>query len=440
MTISTKSLGLLCLCTALFYLATVCRAAAAADRPNIVLIMADDMGYECLGANGSLDYETPALDALATGGMRFEHCYSQPLCTPSRVKLMTGMVNKRNYVKFGVLGRSETTFAHILKDAGYRTCVAGKWQLGREPDSPQHFGFEQSLLWQHTRGRTDGQGYDTRYPNPRLERNGEPVDYHDGEYSTDLFVEFIVEFMEANRDRPFFVYYPMAQVHCPFSPTPDSDDWAPDSRGSKTYKGDPEYFADMVAYTDKAVGRIDAKLAELGLRNNTLLIFTGDNGTDKPIVTRTTFGRVAGAKGSMTDGGTRVPCIVSWPGVIRQGRVSRDIIDFSDFLPTICRAAGAKIPPAVVIDGKSFLPQLRGEPGTPREAIYVWYSRSGNAKAAKVFARNQQFKLYEDGRFFDVAEDRLEKSPLEDASLGPEARAAKAMLQGRIDTFTVVSH
>ena len=117
-------------------------AVNAADRPNIVLIMADDMGYECIRANGSLDYQTPQLDALAAGGLRFEHCYSQPICTPSRVKLMTGMSNKRNYVRFGRLNRKQTTFAHILRDAGYKTCVAGKWQLGNESDSPRHFGFE----------------------------------------------------------------------------------------------------------------------------------------------------------------------------------------------------------------------------------------------------------------------------------------------------------
>jgi len=422
-----------------FCIATACHAAAAAERPNVVLIMADDMGYECVGANGCLDYETPKLDALAAGGVRFEHCYSQPLCTPTRVKLMTGMSNKRNYVRFGVLDRGQRTFAHMLKDAGYRTCVAGKWQLGHEPDSPQHFGFEESLLWQHTRGRTDDRGYDTRYSNPRLERNGEPADYRGGEYSTGLFVDFINRFIEANRERPFFVYYPMALVHCPFCPTPDSEDWDAASRGSKSYKGDPKYFADMVAYTDKAVGRIDAKLAELGLRDNTLLIFTGDNGTDKPIVTRTTFGRIAGAKGSMTDGGTRVPCIVSWPGVIRQGRVSRDIIDFSDFLPTICEAAGAKLPSGLAIDGRSFLPQLQGKPGTPRDAIYVWYSRSGMPGSARVFARNGRYKLYVDGRFFDVAQDRLEKSPLDDAVLSEEARAAKSVLQARIDAFERVT-
>lgn len=422
----------------LFCCVLACHAMVLADRPNIVLIMADDMGYECIGANGSLDYQTPNLDRLAASGVRFKHCYSQPLCTPSRVKLMTGMSNKRNYVKFGLLERGQTTFAQLLKRAGYRTCIAGKWQLGREPDASRHFGFEQALLWQHRRGRTDKQKHDTRYPNPHLEHNGQPVDYEDGEYAPDLFVDFISQFMKQHRDEPFLIYYPMALVHCPFCPTPDSEEWDPQSKGSKSYKGDPKFFADMVAYTDKLVGQLDSTLEQLGLRDNTLLIFTGDNGTDRPIVTRTTFGRVAGAKGSMTDGGNRVPCIASWPAQMNQGRVCDDIIDFSDFLPMLCAAAGAEIPRTLTLDGRGFLPQLQGQPGKPREAIYMWYSRGGDPTKAQVFARNQRYKLYEDGTFFDVQEDRLEKSPLDDSAISRQLREIKALLQDRLDHFAHV--
>ena len=142
------------------------KGSASPDKPNIILIMADDMGYECVNANGGTSYQTPHLDKLAETGIRFEHCYSQPLCTPSRVKIMTGMSNARNYVKFGVLDRKQTTFAHLLKKAGYATCIAGKWQLGNEADSPQHFGFDESCLWQHTRKAKDQSKRDTRYPNP----------------------------------------------------------------------------------------------------------------------------------------------------------------------------------------------------------------------------------------------------------------------------------
>jgi arylsulfatase A len=177
------------------------------------------------------------------------------------------------------------------------------------------------------------------------------------------------------------------------------------------------------------------RLEKAGVRNNTLLIFVGDNGTDTPIVTNTTFGKVVGAKGQMIDAGNHVPCFVSWPGVIRKGRVVQDIIDFSDILPTICEATGTQVPADLTIDGQSFLPQLKGETGSPRDSIYMWYSRNGAVKAARAFARNQRYKLYESGKFFDVPNDRNEKKPLGDASLSEEQLSIKAVLQARLDRF-----
>ncbi len=409
--------------------------ASRSDRPNIVLIMADDLGYECIGANGGTSYRTPVLDRLAETGVRFQHCYAQPLCTPSRVQIMTGIYNVRNYTRFGQLDRKQTTFAHLLKKAGYATCVAGKWQLGKQPDSPQHFGFDESCLWQHTRGRTDEAKHDTRYPNPRLEINGKPVNYTNGEFGPDVVSDFICAFIERHKDRPFFAYYPMILTHCPFVPTPDSADWNADSRGPKKYKGNPKYFADMVTTMDKMVGKIVAKLDELGLRKNTLVMFTGDNGTDKPIVSVMDGRKVAGGKRSMTDAGTRVPFIANWPGVIPAGQVRKDLVDFSDFLPTICEATGVRVPPALSIDGRSFLPQLRGKKGDPREWIYCWFSRSGKESEAREFARTQRYKLYRTGEFYDIQNDVLEKSPLRPDDLDAKTRTVRAMLQKALDRY-----
>ena len=335
----------------------------------------------------------------------------------------------------------QTTFAHLLKDAGYRTCIAGKWQLGKEQDSPQHFGFEKSLLWQHTRGRTGREKRDSRYPNPQLERNGVKEDYENGEFSSNLFVDFIGNFMEENKEQPFLVYYPMALVHCPFCPTPDSDDWDPKSFGSKDYKGQPQYFGDMVAYVDKTIGKINQKLDDLGIRDNTLLIFTGDNGTDVPIVTNTTFGKVAGAKGQMIDAGNHVTCIVSWPSVIREGRVTKDIIDFSDMLPTMCEAAGAKIPDDLVIDGQSFLPQIRGEKGThARIDLYVVFPKWRARQSQRIRA---QPALQAVRRWKDVRRSQrpVGKEPVQQPEF-PEAqkqkRDSRPCLQARLDSFADV--
>ncbi len=404
-----------------------------AKPPNLILIMADDLGYECIGANGGTSYKTPVLDRLAATGIRFEHCYAQPLCTPSRAKIMTGICNVRNYVKFGLLDPQQTTFAHLLKKAGYATCVVGKWQLGGGFEGPGHFGFDEYCLWQLTRGRAH-QGHDTRYSSPKLEINGKAVDHDGGEYGPDVVSDYACDFMQRNRNKPFLVYYPMILTHCPFDPTPDSKDWNPKSPGSKTYKGDAKYFGDMVTYMDKIVGKLVGKLDELGLRKNTLVLFTGDNGTDKPVVSMMNGRKVAGGKGQMTDAGTRVPLIANWPGVIPEGRVSRELVDFSDFLPTLCASAGIPVPEDLKIDGRSFLPLLRGENGNPREWIYCWYN-SGGGPTGKEFARTQRYKLYRTGQFFDIKNDVLEKKPLAADGLDDSAKAAKKLLQSALDKY-----
>ncbi len=398
-------------------------AAEAERQPNIILIMADDMGYECIGANGGATFQTPELDKLAETGVRFEHCYSQPLCTPSRVKIMTGIYNVRNYVEFGTLDREQTTFANLLKKKGYATCIAGKWQLGREMDGPQHFGFDESCLWQHTRGARDKNRRDTRYPNPKLEINGKPVDYNNGEFGPDVATDFICDFMERNQDQPFLAYYPMILPHNPFVPTPDSQD--PNCTDGR------KNFADMVAYIDKLVGKLTAKLDELGIRENTLVIFTGDNGTAGAILSKLNGQQVRGGKGEMTDAGTHVPLIANWPDTISEGRVVDDLVDFSDFLPTLCETAGVSVPSELKIDGRSFLPQLKGETGNPREWVYCWYlAKTGDVQE---WTRDQRYKLYRTGKFYDVSQDRLEQTPLKD--LSPEAKVAQAQLQTVLDQY-----
>ena len=179
----------------------------------------------------------------------------------------------------------------------------------------------------------------------------------------------------------------------------------------------------MVTYMDKLVGRLVGKLDELGLRRNTLVLFTGDNGTDKPIVSKCNDRAIAGGKGQMTDAGTRVPLIVNQPQTVPGGTVSTDLVDFSDFLPTLCEAAGASVPGDLTIDGRSYLPQLRGKRGNPRDWIYCWYSRQGGP-TGREWARNQRYKLYRTGKFYDISKDPPESEPIETPTGGAaEARA-----------------
>lgn len=397
---------------------------AGADRPNLILIMADDLGYECITANGGESYQTPHLDRLAAAGMRFEQCHVQPLCTPTRVQLMTGRYNVRNYLNFGTLLRSETTFGHLLKNAGYATGICGKWQLGQERDSPQHFGFDESCLWQHTRRPP-------RYANPGLEYNGVEKDFHNGEYGPTLINDFALDFVTRHKEQPFFLYYPMILTHNPFQPTPDSPNWDPTLEGERA-KQNNKHFADMVTYMDKMIGRLDARLAELGIRDNTLLIFIGDNGTNSAITSRFKGADYPGGKGSTNARGDHVPMIASWPAVIREGRVNHDLISAADFLPTLCAAASVPVPDSV--DGVSFLPQLRGEKGEPREWLYCWYSPRQKADmTVKEFAFDHHHKLYRDGRFYDLRQDPFEKGP--PIEPGELHAAAAAKLQGVLDRY-----
>jgi arylsulfatase A len=401
-------------------------SSSAAERPNVILIMVDDFGYECVTANGGESYQTPNIDKLAASSVRFENCHVQPLCTPTRVQLMTGRYNVRNYINFGTLLRTETTFGHLMKKAGYATGICGKWQLGGEVDSPQHFGFEESCLWQQTRRPP-------RYANPGLEYNGVEKNFTQGEYGPTLVNDFALSFITKNKEKPFFLYYPMILTHNPFQPTPDSPDWDP-TISSENKQQSPKHFADMTAYMDKMVGRVIAKLDELGIRDNTLLLFLGDNGTNTSITSRYQGADYKGGKGTTTSHGTHVPLIASWPAVMKQGRVSADLVSSSDFLPTLCAAAGVAVP--ATVDGVSFLPQLKGDAGTPRDWLYTWYSpRQSQDMTVREYTFDHRFKLYRTGQFYDLSADEMEKQDLINTVLSNEAAAAKAKLQTALDQF-----
>jgi arylsulfatase A len=364
------------------------------------------------------------MDQLAATGVRFENCHVQPLCTPTRVELMTGMNNRANYAHFGYLDAEQTTFAHLLKQAGYATCVVGKWQLGNGIDGPQHFGFDEYCLWQLV--RRPG-----RYKNPGLEINGKQFDYTKNEYGPDLVHAYAEDFITRKKDEPFFLYYPMMLTHLPYDATPDSPDYLTSISGKNP--GKLGHFPDMVAYTDKVIGKLVAKLEALGLRENTMLLILGDNGTGRGTPSKFRGRDVVGGKGTSTDWGTHVSAICNWPNHWASGKVSTDLIAATDFLPTICEAAGASLG-SVKPDGRSFLPQLRGETGNPRSYLYCWYNPSGGPTASAEFVHTARYKLYSDGRFFRVDTDDLEKSPLKDADLDAEAKAEKARLQAALAT------
>ena len=415
-----------------------CRRSETGENPNIVLIMADDMGYECLSCNGSLSYSTPVLDDLAASGLRFTDCYSQPLCTPSRVKIMTGRYNYRNYEYFGYLDDRELTFASLFKEAGYATCIAGKWQLnglsynlpGSDDNSrPYLFGFDEYCLWQLTVPGNEG----SRFADPVIEKNAEMLRPGIDAYGPGIFTDFIIDFIGRKKDQSFFIYYPMVLVHNPFVPTPESDEWGDPG---KRFEQDSKYFSDMVSYTDRVVGKIVTALKENEVFDNTILIFTGDNGTNRSIVTETNYGTVKGFKGNTTDAGTRVPLIISWPDGLDKPGVFEGLVDFSDFMPTFAEIVQA----GVETDGLSFLPLLTGEKYTEKEAIFMHYDPQWGTNVNKYrnqFARTKEYKLYQDGKFYYLPDDVLENEPLPDSLLSSEQKSIKRDLQNLIDQAPV---
>ncbi|MFW5755363.1 MAG: sulfatase-like hydrolase/transferase [Tangfeifania sp.] len=400
----------------LFLLVTIVSCNEQKQQPNIVLIMADDMGYECIGANGNTEYDTPNLDRLADSGVRFTNCYSQPLCTPSRVKIMTGKYNFRNYEDFGYLSPKEKTFGNLLKDAGYATCITGKWQLNglnrdnpgnQDSDRPYQFGFDEYCLWQLHHTRAEGE----RFADALITQNGQDLPRDPDMYGPQVFADFACDFIEKNAgsEKPFFIYYPMVLVHDPFVPTPDSPEWANPER---RYENDTAYFADMMAFTDKIVGQIEKVLKENDKWENTLIIFTADNGTHPTVISSTTYGKVKGAKGQSINDGNRVPMIVNWPEKIKSKFTTGALLSFNDFLPTLCEAAGISTE-KFETDGVSFVPVLTGQQEKLNEEIFIHYTPRWGRWEHNRWVMNGEFKLYRDGRFYNTAKDALEKHPLE---------------------------
>ncbi|MFQ5749062.1 MAG: sulfatase-like hydrolase/transferase [Planctomycetota bacterium] len=406
--------------------------------PNLVLIVADDLGYEGLGSYGGVSYETPNLDALAAGGLRFDHCFATPLCTQSRVQLLTGrypfrtgwndFIEKRPWGQRFLDPAKERTFAHVLRDADYATAVAGKWQMcyfATHPDHASACGFDRSYLWSFM---VDGKE-SNRYWNPSVVVDGAPPLTVENHYGPRLYCNFLLEFMEQHKEEPFLAYFPMTLPHGPYLPTPGSS--TPDERDRGwRWENNPANFPDMVSFLDRLVGRVAATLDRLGIRDRTLILFCSDNGTPGDFTSRLRNGRaIRGGKGRMTEAGTRIPLIASMPGTVPAGGVCHDLVDLSDFLPTLAAFGGAPLPEGVTLDGRSFAPQLRGEKGRPREWVFC---QAGE----KRFLRGPRFKLHNDGRFYDVEADPGEKTDLAaGGSLAPEARAARDRLAGILAGF-----
>jgi arylsulfatase A len=394
----------------------------AGQRPNIVFIFGDDSGIDCYSCYGSDRFKgmSPNIDALAASGIRFNRGYSTPLCGPSRCVLMTGRYGFRtggmsNQSAANPSFRDEPSVAKILKQAGYATGMAGKWR--QMSDSPGDWGFDDYI----TDPIAGGWYWETTYT-----QNGKTVTHPQEIYYPDLTTDFAIDFMKRHREEPFYFYLSQHLIHGPILRTP----------GSKPGAAPHEWYNDNLVHLDKIVGRVVAALDELGLREKTMILFSADNGTapagyrddhDPAKTTGKIGGRpMNGRKGQLLEGGSRVPLIASWKGTMAPGQIRDDLIDFSDLLATFADLAGAKLPPDVKFDGRSFAPQLRGEKGNPREWLYVQLGRGW-------YVRNDGWKLNERGELFSMKDSPFVEEPISPTTTDSAAVAARTRLQAVLD-------
>jgi arylsulfatase A-like enzyme len=403
-------------------------------KPNILFIMVDDMGKEWAGCYGAEDIKTPNIDALAAGGMKFHNAYSMPACSPSRTTLLTGKYpNKTGWAnhwdvpRWGVgyfdwKKKENTTFARLMKDLGYATCAAGKWQINDfrvEPQAMKKHGFDDWAMW--TGSETGNPPSDNRYQDPYINTPEAGSKTYAGRFGPDIYTDRLIDFMRKHKEEPMCLYYPIPLVHNPFVPTPDE----PNAKSR-----DDRHKA-MLRYADKMVGRLVAELDELGLRDRTVIIFTSDNGTD-PKITGTRNGqKTKGAKGELTEGAVNAPFIVNWPGTVPAGVESPALTDLTDMLPTFVELGGGQVPADLDIDGSSIAPLILGKEKDSKRQ-WIMALGSGQAKldkdgvrgrknfAARVL-RDKRYKAWVSEskkieRLHDLSKDPLEKTNLVDST------------------------
>ncbi len=434
-------------------LATATQATVAANKPNIVFIMVDDLGPEWISSYGAEDIETPNIDKLAAGGMKFTNAYSMPQCTPTRATLLTGQypfrhgwVNHWDVPRWGAGchfdPKHNLSFARLLKKAGYATAIAGKWQINDfrlQPNILREHGFDEWSMWT---------GYESQNP-PSAERYWDAYVHtnsgsrtHKGKFGPDIYNEFLIDFMKRHRDgpdrdQPMMLYYPLALTHVPLVHTPLEPGVSTNLDKHKA----------MVRYTDLLVGKLVDALDELKIRDRTIVIFTTDNGTAGRITGRMNGRAVRGGKASLTENGMRAPFIVNGPGLVPAGVTTDALTDFSDLLPTFVELAGAELPEGVEFDGKSIADVILGnvqDGARKKDGPREWIMAMGFGPArldgegvrpvvdyADRVVRDKRYKIHVLGGkvagLYDLENDPAEEKNLIDSDDGLHVAARKRL-------------
>lgn len=400
----------------------VTNASVQADnhlRPNIIFILADDVGAESMTPYGGSSWSTPRIDSIATQGMRFANAYANPSCAPSRAEFLTGRYPFRTGVTFptlpnGPLGTEETTLAEVLKNAGYATGLAGKWNL--------RYGSRNSASETEQEEHIEAHGFDEHrtfightivYGDPSVETNFVP-------YQINQWACHYISRMATN-DSPFYLQYSMGLVHWPLTATPLNPS------ATQENSTDAELYGNMMTYMDHMVGNMLDTLDSTGISSNTVVIFAGDNGTWARISSTFNGEQVQGGKLTSRDTGSWVPFYVRWPGVVAPGSLYDGLTDFSDIFPTLIEIGQGVVPNYNVIDGISFLPQLQGASTEHRNYVYCSDIES------RTFVRDKEWKLISTTNLYDISNSPFEERLVDEASQTPEEMATRVTLLGYLD-------
>lgn len=466
-TVSRRSFLMSMAATGASLMAPAAALATKQDKPNFVFILADDLGWTDVGCYGSTFYETPNIDRIASTGMKFTSGYAAcPVCSPTRASIVTGKYPARigltnwldGNIKKKLVGApyihqlplEETTIAETLKDAGYGTFFAGKWHLGWEEYWPEHQGFDVNKGGCEFGGPYGGKYYFSPYGNSRLE------DGPDGEHLPDRLATETVKFMQANRNKPFLAYLSFYSVHTPLMSRKDLEDkytkkqeltapttnWGKEGPYKVRLTQNHPVYAGMVEAMDQAVGKVLDALNDLGLAENTVVIFMSDNGGMNTADGHPTSNvPLRTGKGWLYEGGIREPFIVKWPGITQHGSSCDVPVTSTDFYPTILEMAGLPLLPSQHKDGVSLAPLLKGKKELGRDAIY-WhyphYSAQGGPPSAAIRADNYKLiEFFEDNHveLYDLSNDIGETNDLslEQPQKVAELRKMLHEWQGEVD-------
>ena len=395
----------------------------ASGKPNILMILVDDLGYGDLSSYGATDLKTPHVDRLMTAGVRFDNFYANcPVCSPTRASLLSGrypdmagvpgVVRTHITNNWGHLAPHAELLPKLLKPAGYHTAIVGKWHLGlNSPNTPNDRGFD--YFGGFLGDMMDDYYNHRRHGNNYMRLNGKEIDPEG--HATDLFTQWSIDYINdrAKSDRPFFLYLAYNAPHTPIQPPAD---WL--DRIKKREPGIDEKRAKLVAlieHLDDSIGKVVKVLKDAGVSDNTLVIFTSDNGGQLNVGANN--GTLRAGKQDMYEGGIRVPMCAVWPGKIKPGMRSERVALTMDLYPTICEAAGAKIDHQ--IEGRSILPTLLGKLQPAEDRFLFWVRREGGGYGGRAYyaARYGDYKLvqnspYEPMELYNLKDDPQEQKPL----------------------------